>query len=148
VNNLTVLFNLEDIEAERAAMLLSISRTPQEEEEIKKKLRKIPGIRFAVTEIGGVSEQIHSKISAKLLGTALNNGVITKDPGEVHALMHAALEAERGVMLDIPKNASLALKVTVVAKDGWLAVAIFGQSAMHVLTNHWRAGLGVMHFPR
>lgn len=39
----------------------------------------------------------------------------------------------------------LALKIAVVRDDGWLAVALFGKSALHYMTNHERAGLGVMH---
>ena len=38
-----------------------------------------------------------------------------------------------------------ALKIAVVRGSGWLAVALFGKSALHYMTNHERAGLGVMH---
>jgi hut operon positive regulator len=46
--------------------------------------------------------------------------------------------------LEVERN-SLALKIGIAARDEWLAVAISGRSALHVVTNHWRAGLGVMH---
>ncbi|KAF0193541.1 MAG: hut operon positive regulatory protein [Bacillota bacterium] len=141
-------FNLEDIDAERAAMLLAMSRSMAEEDHIKKSLLLVPGLRLAVSEAGGNSGQIQKKVNLNLLGTAIEKGVISRHPSQVHALLHAILEAKRGVMMDVPTDASLALKLVVVVRHEWLAVAIFGQSAMHVLTNHWRAGLGVMHFPK
>ncbi|MDP3488349.1 MAG: HutP family protein [Bacillota bacterium] len=141
-------FDLEDIDVERAAMLLAMSRSMAEEDHIKRSLLLVPGLRLAVSEVGGNSDQIQKKVNLTLLGTAIDKGVISRHPGQVHALLHAILEAKRGVMMDVPTDASLALKLAVVVKGEWLAVAIFGQSAMHVLTNHRRAGLGVMHFPK
>ncbi|MBT9176308.1 MAG: hypothetical protein DDT20_00621 [Firmicutes bacterium] len=128
-------------------MLLAMSRSLAEEEHVKRQLSEVKGLRMAVTKAGGYVDQIQRKISHNLSGSALESIVIERKSSQVHALLHALLEAKRGVMMDVPSNASLALKISVVVKDDWLAVAIFGQSAMHVLTNHRRAGLGVMHFP-
>ncbi|MBT9133689.1 MAG: hypothetical protein DDT38_00412 [Firmicutes bacterium] len=139
---------VDGIDVERAAMLLAMSRSLAEEEHVKRQLSEVKGLRMAVTEVGGYVDQIQRKMGNNLLGSALESRVIERKSSQVHALLHALLEAKRGVMMDVPSNASLALKISVVAKDDWLAVAIFGQSAMHVLTNHRRAGLGVMHFPR
>ena len=46
---------------------------------------------------------------------------------------------------NVATSSSLALKIAIVRKEHWIAVAIFGQSALHYMTNHERAGLGVMH---
>ncbi|MBC7332712.1 MAG: HutP family protein, partial [Synergistetes bacterium] len=45
----------------------------------------------------------------------------------------------------VPLSNSLLLKVAVVSDGRWIAVCMFGESAFHVLTNHRRIGLGVMH---
>jgi len=127
------------------AMQLAMSRTKEEEEALKRALRQVPGFRVAVTEAGGTDREIAEKLHHGVVGAALNNGVVSKRPEELHALLHATLEAERGMLVDIPRGVSLALKVGIAARDEWLAVAMFGQSALHVVTNHWRAGLGVMH---
>lgn len=147
-NALSVTMCLNNIEAERAAMLLAMTRTLYEENALKEQLSLIPGIRFAVCEAGGLCDQVQRRINAKLLGVSVNHKVIDdRQAGQVHSFFHAVLEAKRGMMLDVPTTASLAMKVAVVVKDEWIAVAIFGQSAMHITTNHFRAGLGVMHFP-
>lgn len=134
----------DKLDVERASMYLALARSQEEEEELKEVLRN-HGFRVAVFEIGGLADELRQKMVGKLIGAALNNGVIRKSPDEVHALMHATVEAERGLLLDVHRTTSLALKVVAVRRDLWLAVAMFGESAIHVLTNHRRAGLGVMH---
>lgn len=128
----------------RAAMLLALSSTREEEENIKIFLMK-HGFNCVATEIGGLSDNIKSKILNAAIGAALNRGIIKKESKELHALIHASIEAERGLMLDMPVNASIAIKLAIVRDESWIAVAIFGQSAIHTLTNHERAGLGFMH---
>jgi len=49
------------------------------------------------------------------------------------------------MMVNASSSTSIAVKIAIVRNDNWVAVAIFGQSAIHPLTNHLRAGLGVMH---
>ncbi|MGE5485431.1 MAG: HutP family protein [Ignavibacteriales bacterium] len=133
------------IDPERAAMLLALSRTREEEDNIKGVLARIGGFRFAVTEVGGMSETLRSKIAPQVIGASLSNGVIRKCPADTHALLHAILEAERGLLMDAPMSGSMSMKIAVVAHGNWIIVGMFGHSAYHVLTNHRRAGLGAMH---
>ena len=130
---------------EWVAMQLAMTRNNEEEDDLKRALRRLPGLRAAVTEVGGTDREIAAKLHHNVVGAALNNGVVNKRPEELHAVLHATLEAERGILIDIPRGVSLALKIGIAARGEWLAVAIFGQSALHIVTNHWRAGLGVMH---
>ena len=103
-----------------AAMLLALTRTLKDEETAKRALTEA-GHKFVVTEVGG------------------------KTSYDIHALIHATEEAKKGILVSVSSSASLALKIAVVRGSGWLAVALFGKSALHYMTNHERAGLGVMH---
>lgn len=144
--SMKIVFDISDgIDPERAAMLLAISRTREEEEVIKKVLARTKLFKFSVTEIGGMNDALRGKVAPQIVGACVNQAVIDRTPSQVHALMHALLEAERGLCMDAPLSGSLALKIAVVTDGSWVAVAMFGDSAFHVLTNHRRAGLGVMH---
>lgn len=136
---------LNGIDPERAAMLLALTRNREEEEKVKKILAKIQGMRFAVTEIGGISDALRTKIAPRVIGACLKQGVICRCSSQTHALLHAILEAGQGIFLEMPMSTSMSLKIGVVNHKRWIAVAIFGDSAIHRLTNHRRAGLGVMH---
>lgn len=143
---LKVEFNVSDgIDPERAAMLLALTRSREEEEKVKSMLAEMAGMRFAVTEIGGVSDSLRSKIAPRVIGACLKQGVIGNTSSQIHALLHAILEASRGIFLEMPMSSSMSLKIAVVRHKKWIAAAIFGDSALHMLTNHRRAGLGVMH---
>lgn len=128
----------------RLALLLALTTSQQEEDALKDKLLA-EGFLCAVTGAGGYVEDMKSKINLAILGATLNNRVIDKNPEEIHAVIHAALEAKSGMLMEAPSGANLAVKIAIVRKDRWLAVAIYGHSAMHTLTNHERAGLGIMH---
>lgn len=52
---------------------------------------------------------------------------------------------KKGILVSVNTSVSLALKIAVVRDEHWIAVALFGKSALHYMTNHERAGLGVMH---
>ena len=99
-----------------AAMLLALTRTLKDEETAKRALTEV-GHKFVVTEVGGKTsyDDFHEKVNRAVIGASVSS------------------------------SASLALKIAVVRDDGWLAVALFGKSALHYMTNHERAGLGVMH---
>jgi len=122
-----------------AAMLLALTRTLKDEETAKRALTEA-GHKFVVTEVGGKTsyDDFHEKVS-------LNSGIIEKTANDIHALIHATEEAKKGILVSVSSSASLALKIAVVRGSGWLAVALFGKSALHYMTNHERAGLGVMH---
>lgn len=129
----------------KAAMLLALTSTRQEEAEIKSHLKNIHGYDTVVTEIGGVTREIKDRVVKSVVNAALNAGILEKKGSHVHPLIHATLEAERGMMIDIPAEASITMKVAIVVGKEWLAVAVYGESALHVLSNHERAGLGIMH---
>lgn len=127
-----------------AAMLLALTRTLKDEETAKRALTEV-GHKFVVTEVGGKTsyDDFHEKVNRAVIGASLNSGIIEKTANDIHALIHATEEAKKGILAS--SSASLALKIAVVRDDGWLAVALFGKSALHYMTNHERAGLGVMH---
>lgn len=129
-----------------AAMLLAMTRNLKDEETAKIACSGFKH-RFVVTEVGGKTsyDDFHEKINRAVIGASLNSGIIEKTANDIHALVHATEEAKKGILVSVSSNASLALKIAVVRDDGWIAVAIFGKSALHYMTNHERAGLGVMH---
>ncbi len=129
-----------------AAMLLALTRTLKDEETAKRALTEA-GHKFVVTEVGGKTsyDDFHEKVNRAVIGASLNSGIIEKTANDIHALSHATEEAKKGILVSVSSSASLALKIAVVRGSGWLAVALFGKSALHYMTNHERAGLGVMH---
>ncbi|HHV72191.1 MAG TPA: HutP family protein [Clostridia bacterium] len=126
-------------------MLLALTNTKEEEEQLKEQLAKFKNIKFVVTGLGGMIDEIPEKIIQVLIGAALNTNVIKKDTRQIHALIHAAQEAVHGMMLDPTINASYAMKISIVSDEKWVAVGLYGKAAFHPLTNHERSGLGVMH---
>lgn len=129
-----------------AAMLLALTRNMQDEEYAKKMIGEL-GFRYVVTEVGGnsVLSEFQTKTTKAVIGAALNSGIIAKSPTNYHALLHATEEAKRGIMVNVASSASLAVKIAIVRDDHWIAVSLFGESALHPVTGHERAGLGVMH---
>lgn len=129
-----------------AAMLLALTRTLKDEETAKRALTEA-GHKFVVTEVGGKTsyDDFHEKVNRAVIGASLNSGIIEKTANDIHALIHATEEAKKGILVSVSSSASLALKIAVVRGSGWLAVALFGKSALHYMTNHERACLGVMH---
>lgn len=129
-----------------AAMLLALTRTLKDEETAKRALTEA-GHKFVVTEVGGKTsyDDFHEKVNRAVIGASLNSGIIEKTANDIHALIQATEEAKKGILVSVSSSVSLALKIAVVRGSGWLAVALFGKSALHYMTNHERAGLGVMH---
>ncbi|QDR79426.1 HutP family protein [Sporomusa termitida] len=129
-----------------AAMLLALTRTMADEDTVKAMLAE-QGYKVVVTEVGGNSavSEFQGKVTKAVLGAALNTGIITKTSANYHALLHATDEAKRGIMVNVASSASIAVKIAIVRDSQWVAVALFGESAIHPLTNHERAGLGIMH---
>ncbi len=127
------------------AMRLAITRTIAEENEMKSKLQSDLW-KVVVTEVGGrSSKDFQEKINRAVMGASLNGGVIEKQSHEIHALLHACEEAKRGVFINVASDTDLALKVAIVRRKHWIAVAIFGNSAIHPMSSHERCGLGVMN---
>lgn len=128
----------------RLALLLALTLTNEEEEVLKKELSE-SGFLCAVTGIGGDNEEIKRRINMAVIGACLNNNIIDKTPREIHSVIHATLEAKEGLLLSAPNGGNFAGKIAIIRHNDWLAVAIYGHSAMHVMTNHERVGLGIMH---
>ncbi|MCC8060425.1 MAG: HutP family protein [Clostridiales bacterium] len=127
------------------ALRLAMARTLTEESELKHKYIA-QGYQLVVTEVGGnTKKDFQDKINRAVIGAAMNAGLIEKFPHEIHALMHAAEEAKRGVLINVSSETSLALKVAIVRESHWIAVGIFGESALHPMSGHERGGLGVMN---
>jgi hut operon positive regulator len=103
------------------------------------------GFKCGVTETGGMRQDIEKKISNSLIGMGLNLNILRKDTSDIHAAVHASIEACNGLLLHSPMMASYSLKIALARKDRWLSVAIYGHSAAHSLTNHERIGMGTMH---
>ncbi len=131
----------------RRALTLAMTESREDEEEYKTCLM-LEGLQCVATEVGGSSDgDYQSKITKAIIGAALNSGVIEKEPRSIHALMHAADEAKRGVIVNLASPVNLATKVAIVRNVGWVAVALYGESSLHVFSGHERVGLGVMHLP-
>lgn len=129
-----------------AAMLLALTRSMNDEEWAKKMVAQ-RGFRYVVTEVGGRSTlaEFQERTTKAVMGACLNSGLVKKTTPQIHALLHALEEAKRGVLVNASSSTSLAMKIAVVRDSSWIAVAMFGDSAIHPITNHERAGMGVMH---
>lgn len=129
-----------------AAMVLAMTTSMSDEEEVKRFLAE-QGYRAVVTEIGGNTscKEFQMKMTRALIGACLNGALIEKADTQVHALLHAAEEAKRGIWVNVSTGSNVSLKIAIVRRQNWIAVAMFGESAMYHMTNHQRAGLGIMH---
>ncbi|MGL4453524.1 HutP family protein [Cetobacterium sp.] len=128
------------------ALLLALTRTIDEENELKKRY-KAEEIRFVVTEIGGKSSggELQEKINKSVIGACLNEKLIEKNGPNLHAVLHATEEAKKCILMNTTSTASVVLKIAIVRDEHWIAVAMFGESSIHPLTGHERCGLGIMH---
>lgn len=129
-----------------AAMLLALTQTLYDEGRMKELVARC-GFRAVVTEVGGKTsyDDFNEKINRAVIGACLNSSIINKTTNEIHAVIHAAEEAKKGILVSVNTSASLAMKIAVARDEHWIAVALFGKSALHYMTNHERAGLGIMH---
>lgn len=128
----------------KAALLLSMS-SDDEENEIKRKIVERTNYKIGVTRVAGFASEIRRKFAPAILGAALNCNVINKTTPEVHALLHASLEALNSIIQSESLDSSLSLKVSVVSDGKWICVGIFGDSAFYPITNHEKSALGTMH---
>lgn len=137
-------FASDNLSIGRACMLLAMAISREQENELKN-IFLSRGYRCGVTEVGGSIEEFRKKLYKSVIGASINNNVIERTSREIHAILHATQEAEIGLTLSTPKDVNLAVKIAIIRNNGWLCVGIYGLSAMHSMTNHERAGLGVMH---
>ena len=129
-----------------AAVILSLTRTIADEEKVKQYLNE-DGYICAVTEVGGNTSQgaFQERVIKAIVGAVLNNNIVTKEPAGIHAVLHAAMEAKKGIISNTATSSNVSAKIAIVRKDPWVAVSIFGESALYHITNHERGGLGIMH---
>lgn len=128
----------------RTALLLAATTTSESENRLKKELASL-GWRSVATEVGGLAGDLPQKITRALVGASLNAEVVEKTRSEMHALMHAALEALEGFLPIGMLEASVGAKIAIVRNNRWIAVAVMGDTAYHAVAHHERCGLGVMH---
>ena len=127
------------------ALRLAMAQTLAEENQLKEAYRN-QDIAFVVTEVGGNTRRdFQEKVTRAVFGAGLNSRLIQKEPHEVHALLHVTEEAKRGAIINVSSEANMAVKIAIVRKEHWIAVALFGESAIHPITEHERCGLGIMH---
>ena len=128
----------------RVALILAATTDDGEESHIRENIFGA-GWKAVATEVGGLAGGLPQKVTRAVVGAALNSGVVEKRSNEMHALMHAALEATGGFMSPSMLEASVGAKIAIVRNDAWIAVAIVGDTAYHAVAHHERCGLGVMH---
>lgn len=128
-------------------MAMFAAMTSREEEDLLKTLfaTQYSQFKLAVTFLAGTKNDVLKNVSKAVITCALQNEIIKRSSTSIHAVIHACLEALGGIVDHIPADTSLKLKVAVVSDNEWVAVALYGDSAVHPLTNHERAGLGLMH---
>lgn len=129
----------------KTALLLAIS-DQEEEAFFKNKIQEMHGeMRAAVTFISGVRSKVTETFARSVLNTALQNNIINKKVAHMHAVMHAAMEAFQGIIPPTAISSSIKMKVAICADNHWVAVAVYGDSAVSTFTNHERCGFGLMH---
>ncbi len=128
----------------RSALILASTTGAEEERMLKDQITGF-GWKAVATEVGGLAGELPQKITRAVVGAALNGEIVVKVSSEMHALMHAALEAMNGFMSMGMLEASIGAKIAIVRNRTWIAVAVVGDTAYHAVAHHERCGLGVMH---
>lgn len=129
----------------RAAMLLAMTENREEEAKTKDWLASIGYEKSIATEVSGPLTDFKQKVMKNAVTAALHSGIIRDEANQIHAVCHAVLEAVQGVLVINLGNPSMKIKTAIVSDGLWIAVGMFGLSALHIHTNHERAGLGIMH---
>ena len=122
----------DENQAGRAALLLASTTTNEAETTFKKQLASL-GWKSVATEVGGLAGILPQKITGALVGASLNAGVVEKRRNEMHALMHAALEALDGFLSVGMLEASVGAKIAIVRNSRWISVAVMGDTAYHAV---------------
>ncbi|MBS3968633.1 MAG: HutP family protein [Clostridia bacterium] len=142
----TVTYKFSNINISKGAMLLALTDNREDEEQIKNLIRS-QNYKCGVTEIGAPLKEFKEKLMKSVVATALNCNIIGNTDVEIHAVVHAALEAVHGILIASLANPSVIVKTGIVSDDKWIAVAMYGSTALHIKSNHERAGMGIMHLP-
>ena len=145
MNNFSeIFFAKESMTFDKAAIFLAMTPDRETEAELKKHLMNM-GFLCAITEVAGKADDVKKKLFHNIVGAALNLNVVEKEPHLIHALVHASHEACLSIDFDNWLNSNYLLKIAIVRKDHWLAVAFYGLVAAHSISNHNKLGLGTIH---
>lgn len=127
----------------KIAMMVAMS-SDEEERSFREALSTGP-IKIAVTYVSGALSYVQKNFVKTLVGSALHGNVVQKSASQIHAVIHAGLEAMHGITPLVAGESQLKIKVAIVQDGKWLVVAAYGESAFHPETNHERMGFGIMH---
>ena len=136
------------LKLQRIGKIAMIAALTDEEEEaiLKEKIEKSSNnIKLAITVVAGVLKDVKETFVKSIIGCALQNNIVNKNSVEIHGVLHGALDALIGITHQIPVDASIKMKVALVTDGRWIAIAIYGDSAIYPLTNHERGSLTIMH---
>ncbi|HZK53422.1 MAG TPA: HutP family protein [Desulfosporosinus sp.] len=140
-----ILSKVSGISLGRAAMMLAMTTDREEEESMKDYLKSKGMSNVVVTEVTGLFDEYRQKVIKSAVSAALSTKIIRNDPRQIHAVVHATVEANQGVLIAHLENPSIKMKLGIASANGWIVVAMFGVTALTIATNHERAGLGIMH---
>ncbi len=145
MENFIELFTCNDEECiGQVGLLLAMTNSLAGEEELKSLFEK-NGYQSVVSEVSGkLKSNFQERFTKSVLGASFAKGIIEPNRKEVHALLHAAEEASKGI-LGVAASANIRLKVAIVRKEDWIVVATFGKTFIHDYDGHPRSSLGVMH---
>lgn len=127
----------------KVAMIVAMS-SDEEEKGFREALAQ-NGTKIAVTYVTGALSYVQKNFVKTLVGAALHGDIVRKNSQQIHAVIHAGLEAMHGITPLVAGESHLKLKVAIVHDGKWLAIAAYGESAFHPETNHERFGFGIMH---
>lgn len=129
---------------ERAALIMAMTSTREEEEEFRRELREEKNIKTVVTEVGGILSQLESsgKLTKAIVNAAIQGGLIKQQNSQVFSVVQAAEDAMKSIICMVPANTSLALKISILTDQKWISVGVFGKSAVHPLAERCCVGLG------
>ena len=130
----------------RAGILLAMTSNREEEILVKEWLKTKGIYKATATEISGVFDEYKQKIIKSIVSAAVNTNIIYNNPRQIHAVTHAAMEANEGILLaQHLENPSIKMKAAIISDGEWIVVAMFGVTALCLATNHERSCLGLMH---
>ena len=130
-----------EIDPLRAAVILAMTSTLEEEHQILEILRS-RGCLCVATMVTGSDAKALREVNNNVLGACLNAGVVERKHEHGHPLAHAVNEAVLGTRLDSSTSQNCRLKAGVVRCGNKIAVAMFGNLGFHELTSHTTIGAG------
>jgi hut operon positive regulatory protein len=116
-----------------------------EEERIKDEIGRLGPYKVTLLYVSGRKTDVETMFVRSIVSAALKGNVIPETSGAIHAVVHAGMEAWHAMTDAVVGSSSLKIKVAIVSDRKWVAIAAYGDSAMHRLTNHERIGFGMMH---